>query len=399
MKNKHTKNKHTKSKLAAYSALAAAALAIPSSSKAQTVYVDLVPDVNGLDWDSPEIDINGDGWGDIFFWREYDAGGDWSDETFQVFGSSGLLISYVVDSDVWAPEWPYLWCTETLTATAITVPKLDAGDVISPAGQFIGSAYLMKRNHYASCWGDFDLGSWLGGATDKYFGFQVLLEDGEYHSGWMRLDFSEAGVGYANVDAYAYQLTPGTPIVAGDTFDLQSCAAPAILSITSTPTSVKVFWNAVDYADHYKLWYRVQGAGGPWTKLNLGATTQKKITGLACNTTYEFKVAARCNADATIISSSFSDVQTQTTGVCRMEGVTMADETSIWTDGSNLFVSFDALPDAVAQLSIASLQGQLVYSCALPDIENTIPLDLPKGMYLAIVVVGGEKVVSKVIID
>ena len=391
----HVKSKISQSKLASYSAMAGILIANNNMLHSQVVYHDLEPDyfLNYPD-DVINIDMNSDGINDFQFVAD----------GFINFGSSGASSSTVqhmnMGGEVIALGGNLVAEASWLGgySSSYYINELNAGELINDVVQFGNGTHGMFWGYGSYGW---SISSGLIPADgDKFIGVKLLI-DGDYHFGWIRLATENSGYTYSSyqqIKDFAFAETAGASIIAGDTFDLVSCETPTITSVLTGPTSIKVFWNAVDYAKKYNLWYRVAG-GVTWTKLNFGAVTQKKITGLLCNTTYEFKLSARCGADATVLSSAFTAIQTATTYVCKMEGETLAEHTDIWTDGNNLFVNFDQQPLQPAQLTISSLQGQLVYSSELINTENSFPMEIPAGMYLVVVMMNGEKAVNKVIIE
>ncbi|MDW8158737.1 MAG: T9SS type A sorting domain-containing protein [Bacteroidia bacterium] len=89
--------------------------------------------------------------------------------------------------------------------------------------------------------------------------------------------------------------------------------SPFITAITYEPATASntlwVAWSRVEGASHYNLRYRAQGTT-LWITLPLLIGTEKEITGLLPNTTYEFSVQAVCaNGNA----SGFSEVRSAST--------------------------------------------------------------------------------------
>ncbi len=62
-----------------------------------------------------------------------------------------------------------------------------------------------------------------------------------------------------------------------------------------------------------------------WQKKNATAN-QKTVTGLLCNTNYEWKVRSRCGTEFT----DFSSLQIFTTGACRFGEFDVASEINIY---------------------------------------------------------------------
>jgi hypothetical protein len=90
----------------------------------------------------------------------------------------------------------------------------------------------------------------------------------------------------------------------------ESCYAPynpVTSSVTSS--SATLSWNDVASPDKFIVEYKISGASA-WTKLKLnGGVYSVTLTGLASNTTYKWKVRAKCNG----VSTGFTDVLTFST--------------------------------------------------------------------------------------
>ncbi|GAB3708729.1 hypothetical protein GCM10027592_44210 [Spirosoma flavus] len=85
-------------------------------------------------------------------------------------------------------------------------------------------------------------------------------------------------------------------------FSLQ-CANPSYLSVIAVDiSSAVVGWFAFEGQSLYELQYRIQGTTD-WTSINSLTTTAVSLTGLANNTTHEWRVGSGCSID-------FSPVQT-----------------------------------------------------------------------------------------
>ncbi len=88
----------------------------------------------------------------------------------------------------------------------------------------------------------------------------------------------------------------------------QSCSPPAQTNATNiTASQAKITWSAVSGASLYQVRYRKSGTSS-WTNKNTTATS-RTITGLAANTTYQYRVRARCGATWT----GFTPIKTFTT--------------------------------------------------------------------------------------
>ena len=126
----------------------------------------------------------------------------------------------------------------------------------------------------------------------------------------------------ARGDGSPYSTTFGSQSdgdVSKSTTDCPNAPAPLGLEATaSTDTTVILSWTAVTDAEYYEL-ERGASSEGPWTSIsNTISTSSHTATGLACNTTYYFRVSAR--GDGTPFSTTFGSPSTNdvtsTTSAC-----------------------------------------------------------------------------------
>jgi hypothetical protein len=83
-------------------------------------------------------------------------------------------------------------------------------------------------------------------------------------------------------------------------------ATPKNLSInngTATATTLDLSWGAVSGATSYKLEVQI---GGTWTTVYAGSDTSFTNTGLANNTSFNYRVSAVNDAGTSVVSSIIS---------------------------------------------------------------------------------------------
>ncbi|MFT5337335.1 MAG: hypothetical protein ACI9YL_001337 [Luteibaculaceae bacterium] len=119
--------------------------------------------------------------------------------------------------------------------------------------------------------------------------------------------------GLANSSNYEFRVkascgsedSPYSAIVSGTTDTPASCDTPTGLAATATSlNSISMAWNAAGVNETgYVLDYRA--SGGSWTSVSTSGTSYT-FAGLNSSTTYDFRVKANCDADASAYSSVVS---------------------------------------------------------------------------------------------
>ena len=99
---------------------------------------------------------------------------------------------------------------------------------------------------------------------------------------------------------YRIRVTSSNPTVTGTdngtNLQLLACAKVTGLNASSiTPTSATVSWTGISCAVKYKVQYRKQGISA-WTS-KYSTTTSYVITGLAANTSYEYRITTFCSSN------------------------------------------------------------------------------------------------------
>ena len=384
-------NHSTILKLAGYSALTATAI-LNHEVDAQIIYTDVDPDLilfNYLD-DSYNLDFNGDGNNDMDisvngWWDIYCGSSTYGPDCYGY--SEGSVLAHANGFLNNAFE-PYLYGVDTL----------NFGDPISMDGNFNpGFARLFQADQF---WYDDPYlysynGNWFD-IYNKYAGIRFQI-DGVIHYGWVEL--SVIPTYYLTnqnviIHGYAYEATPGMPIHAGD---IGGCYPPEPAgTILITSTSGRAKWETVGSAEQYKLQYRAAGALAWTAKIIDAPKTFRKITGLTCNTNYEWQVKALC-ADGS--ETDYSPIQTFTTAVCKLENENTIDEEniSIWAYANQIHILIDEDILEPAQFILFDELGRNVFSNQITESENVFELNLPNGIYIATIYYG-DKMYSKKIV-
>lgn len=211
-------------------------------------------------------------------------------------------------------------------------------------------------------------------------GVQFLI-DGAIHFGWIQISTDSTNKIYQNVyiKAYAYEATPGAPVIAGM---LPGCFPPISLETAAiTSTTAKLKWAGMDSVDHFELQYRMIGAPEWTTKIVEGMKSFRKVVGLNCDSNYEWRIRTICDGGEI---SVYSDIQTFTTTSCRLGEVMENDEetVSIFSHEKNIEINFLKQPEMLVHCSVFDMLGNLVLTEELNEIENNINSDLPPGIYI-----------------
>lgn len=238
-------------------------------------------------------------------------------------------------------------------------------------------------------------GDWSG-AEYKFAGFRITDGPHEYY-GWVRLSLSE-NAQTLTIHDYALNMAPDMLIKAGAT---GNCFPPSVSGVSNiTSTSARVKWAPVFEATKYQIYYRAVGVI-PWTKLNAGADAkQKTISGLTCDTDYEWKIRTRCDDEF----SDFSAIHNFSTASCRL------------FDEQNDAISIMVYPNPAADIfhidvsnftgdeinvRLFNLMGEIVFTenYIQTDIMQIDVSNLPKGNYIIKINSDEKTAVEKIIIQ
>ncbi|MFI5173202.1 MAG: T9SS type A sorting domain-containing protein [Chitinophagales bacterium] len=372
-------------KLAAYSSAAITSL-MYLPAQGQIVYHDIDPDI-AMDPDDTCIpDPPG---------YDYSPGGDFScGETFTEFfdiNFDGVVdFRMKVNHDYWS-YWPSQYHTNRGSLLPYSLnrvgglPDVVLGEVYRYVmGDLIGAgAEWNSAAHTVGYWNYENPGADHGEFAGTNYSFAAIrIKDGfGQHFGWIRLSVDPM-VDVVTIHDFAYNATPGTSILAGESGD---CYPPSITGVSNiTPASAKLKWAPVMGATKYQLYYRESGVAG-WTKLTLtAATIQKTITGLTCDTDYEWKMRTKCGA----VLSDFSAIYSFTTGSCKIGNDNdNSDEILIYPNPSseNIIIDLSELQngDDPIQIDIFDLTGRKIGAYLTRDDQFRINIsEYVQGNYI-----------------
>ena len=392
------------SKLSAYSAMAASFIALQTEGDAQVIYTDLIPDhtLTSLGpLDTMHLDIDGDNITDFIFNASFSYSSYASADNYHhlwISGQNGDRIAYSIQSTNIYTFSSALF----LNASANMAKPFNIGNQIGASQNFINVAYLFFLDCYPAMFSSVSDYCWNAGLpnnTTKYIGFRLKSGVLKYY-GWMRLFVDNIPAVYAHPTSitvldYAYNATPNTPIIAGN---MVVCLPPVPFDFaTATTTSAKIGWSAAESVDHYELQYRTPG--GVWHNKNVpGVKTNVKLTGLTCNTPYEWHIRTSCVAGDV---SSFSEIESFTTAPCRA-GNTFdidAENINIYSNNNLLFVNIDEEIYQAPILTVYNNVGQIVLQTEILNSENVFELNAPSGIYMVNVLSGNTRVLKSVMIQ
>lgn len=152
---------------------------------------------------------------------------------------------------------------------------------------------------------------------------------------------------------------PTSKPVSETTISCWNKRTPTNLRVTATAaTSASLAWKSSEGAHRYRVEYR-KSSSSDWTEITDITGTTRTVTGLTCNTAYQFRVSAK--GDGQIYSSSYTAASTATsttTGACAVSkppaptGLTLnfhptavdrlnfTYQTSSWTSGTTHYYQF-----------------------------------------------------------
>jgi hypothetical protein len=402
-------------KLAAYSSAAATLIALSNIASSQIVYTDIDPDSVFIADPDTLINVLPDIY-DGYHLKNFDVDGDGiNDFRLKVFGytyyvTSETAYASAVIASVKAlnanlrfaggtNSGPFLCCTPVFY-NYYSLSKFDQGEMIDAADQWTHGFWGTGGNA-AMMWSVintnalFNTGSTNGGQWDDltinngYIAFRKKI-GADYKYGWMRLSSeriphtpgadTDGSMYYKlTVHDYAINNSLNDPLYAGE--GLPDCLVPLPydpLSITATTAKIK--WAPVFAADSYQIYYRQVG-GGAWQKINAGIN-QKKITGLLCNTDYEWKVRTKCDGENT----PFSTIEYFTTASCKLLSEAIETGLTIFPNpvSNNLAVDVSEINALNFEIQISDLTGNEINSFSIQGENDLLNIDVsqfPVGMY------------------
>ncbi len=245
--------------------------------------------------------------------------------------------------------------------------------------------------------GEIEWDNTLGGTGDDYLWDLDQNAAGEYILGGSSNSNMSADKTENNLDGVSW--LSDYWVVKLESEDV--CAIPTPIGAFSiTSTSAKLKWDAIDAATGYQIYYRPVGTS-TWQKKN-SASNQKTITGLLCNTNYQWKIRLRCGTDFT----SFSSLQTFTTGACRLGEINVANdnELNIYPNPNTgqFTIDFSEInSDKITSIHVKNMLGEDVYSAQLNSPQQTINLSnsVADGVYIVEVHTSKTSITKQVIIQ
>ncbi|MFI5171909.1 MAG: T9SS type A sorting domain-containing protein [Chitinophagales bacterium] len=409
-----------KRKLKVYSGMAAVALLQAGTANTQVVYTDIDPD----HFYNNECDPFPDGHyvcGNVFgpeFSASLDFDGDGNMETFKI------------DHELRYPDEYYAECIVNLyfkdndmqllfayTSGHDVVMPLNYGSNINAVLNFDGFEYgsntrlvYINATYTATEWDEYLI--WYN-LEDKFIAVRKQVGP-DYYYGWIRLNLLLDDDVYLypllnnnwiedvrlTIKDHAFNLTPNDPIYAGE--GLNDCSlSPTITAMLPTsPTSEKLKWTFMPNAEFYQIWYRTVG-DPTWTKKKSLATT-KIISGLTCETEYEFKIRGKCDG----VFSPFSKKEYFTTADCKLGETHVNEITALLFPNpasQTLNIDLGNTTGNVVIISIKDIQGNQIrdieFSAADDGILELDISSLPKGIYFLNIICDGRQVAEKFVVQ
>lgn len=380
-------------RLHAYSISAAACLSGSIAVQGQILYTDLDPDLV-CEMDRIYFDLDQDGTDDVWIDRFY-SGFFGAQYSAIMAGKENPYVSLAtMGAGFWSePIKPFAYGDIIGSSDFWVNPNPAFGEIMADLS-FIGYYSCEDPTVILSSYGEFF------DVSNAYMGVRMSIPTG-YIYGWIRLSVEyqdPCPLPYHDaflVTGYemAVQLTPNTPITAGD---LNMCSPPAGLNSEPESTAAKFSWDPVADAELYKLQYRPIGTLDWATKTIYSPKTTRIIKGLDCGTTYEWRLASVCDG----VPSSFTEILQVTTGLCRMHEDLPSNDIIIFPNPTTGQVTIFATSyDTILSYRIISLSGAVALESYNIDNEEVIinTAQLPKGVYVVEVITQGEKYIQSLI--
>lgn len=385
-----------------------AGMIISADLQAQVLYTDVDPDEIFSPYfdESFPVDFNDDGITDITIheniWKDM-----YCDSSTYGIWCTGFTYQSV---NAYAPGVDFINDLPGATVYGLfSATPLPAGTTISVDGNWNGSGFARlfdnggdwtwyaewdTDDEWLAIWWDYEIGQWQDIEEHRYLGVKFEL-DGNTHYGWIEMtaDRGEKIFQSTWIFAYAYETTPGAPIITGF---IPSCYAPEPLApVAITGTTAKIKWNALDSVDHFELQYRPAGALTWTTKTVPGIKTFRKVAGLNCDTEYEWRIRSFC-LDGEV--SLYSAIQTFTTASCRLaeDDMELNIPVSVYSYGTAIHILLDEGEPADWKCMVYDVFGKLVLTHIPDGDDTTVNTTLPSGIYIVSMEYNGKAYATQV---
>jgi hypothetical protein len=208
-------NRELERRLLAYAVAGAGIVALGPNAAAQIIYT---PTNITISSGSLPIDLDNDGASDFVINDRFDENGNYKERRLlQIVGQGQPGAAAIARNNI--------------KRQAFALPSQFPIGPNSPR-QFSSVTHPLSMA-YASCRcissESYKQGGLWGNVTDRYLGLRFQI-NGETHYGWARLTVTATGFGprlKANLTGYAYEVTPDTTILAGDTGTARPAAQAA----------------------------------------------------------------------------------------------------------------------------------------------------------------------------
>ncbi len=184
-----------------------------------------------------------------------------------------------------------------------------------------------------------------------------------------------------------------------------ACLAPANLTtLNITSTSAKLKWNASSGVAKYKVQYKVDSTGAPWTAKTVNAAnTSIVINNLLAGVQYKWKVRSICNAE----KSAYSPVEKFTTQLKLASATAEATTFNVYPNpfAQSSTVSFMVEENSFIKIELFEASGRRIKTLAEAMLEpgrHEIPFDgqgLTAGIYILSLTNSSTIEASKIIIE
>ncbi len=220
-------------RLKRYTAISGSILAASTGVNAQIIYTDVNPDTTIIQTNVYALNLDGDANIDFnLFAYNYIASTTNYDFVF-IAPSSGN--SVIATSNIYSGVYFPL-------ALNLNDPIDNYAIFASPSASASFPGMFLQFNIVYSSSSSLPLGNW-GGQTDKYLGLKFLI-GGNTHYGWARMDVAADAKSFVLKD-YAYNATPNTGLLAGQTVGIENFdQINSHISLSNNQLSV--FYNSKD---------------------------------------------------------------------------------------------------------------------------------------------------------